>query len=152
MHQTVQLPLTLHLLFAPQTEAIQALGRSDVAEDRFHHRHAVTVDLFASRAVHAVLHPVRVVRQAFVFDGERYLSTGTFTVIGRGRVLHALVFLRAMPALEKAAFEVHPDFAVLGFAGALVTDGVACRTDTGQIHRIELEFAGWDDGFPAGFG
>ena len=66
--------------------------------------------------------------------------------------MHALVFLRAMPALEQATFEMHPGLAVLGFAGALVADGVARRTDTGQVYRIELEFAGWDDGFPAGFG
>ena len=112
----------------------------------------MTVDLFASWAVYPVFHPVGVVRQSLVFDGERHLSTGALAVIGRSRVLHALVFLRAMPALEKTAFKVHPGLAVLGFAGALVADGVACRTDAGQVYRIELELTGWDSVFPTGFG
>lgn len=73
-------------------------------------------------------------------------------MIGRSRVLHALVFLRAMPALEKTAFEVHPGLAVLDFPRALIADGIARRANAGQVHRIELEFTGWDDGFPAGFG
>jgi hypothetical protein len=44
---------------------------------------------------------------------------------------------------------MHPDFAILGFAFALVANGIACRADARQIHRIELEFTGWDDVFPA---
>lgn len=74
--------MALYLFLTPQAEAVQALGRADVAEHRFHHRHSMTVDLFASRAVDSVLHPVGVVRQAFVFDGERHLSTGALTVVG----------------------------------------------------------------------
>ena len=66
--------------------------------------------------------------------------------------MHALVFLGAMPALEKTAFKVHPSLAVLGFAGALVADGISCWTGAGEVHRIELELTSWDDGFPAAFG
>jgi len=47
---------------------------------------------------------------------------------------------------------VHPDLAVLGFAGALVADGISGWTGAGEVHRIELELTGWDDGFPAAFG
>ena len=82
VHQAIQLPLALDLFPATQAEAVQALGCTDVAEHRFHHRHAVAVDLFALLAVDSLFHPVGVVRQAFVFDGERYLSAGALTVIG----------------------------------------------------------------------
>jgi len=81
VHQAIQLPLALHFFLTAQTEAIQALGRSDVAEHGFHHRHSVAVDLFASRAVNPVFHPVGVVRQSLVFDGERHLSARPFAVI-----------------------------------------------------------------------
>jgi len=131
----------------PQAEAVQALGRADVAEHRFHHRHAVAVDFLAFWTIHAVFHPVCVVQQAFVLDGERYLSAGALTVIGWCRVLHALVFLRAMPALGETAFEVRPGLAFLGFAGALMADGVAHRADAGEALRIELELTDWDDVF-----
>jgi len=66
--------------------------------------------------------------------------------------LRALILLRAVPALEQAPFEVHPGLAVLGFPGVLVADGVACRSDAGQIYRIELEFTSRNDVFPTGFG
>jgi len=52
-----------------------------------------------------------------------------------------------MLALEQTAFEVHPGFAVLSFPCALVADGVARWTDTGQVHRIELVPISWDDVF-----
>lgn len=70
-------------------------------------------------------------------------------MIGGRRILHALALLRAVPALQQTTFEMHPDFAILGFAFALVANGIACRADARQIHRIELEFTGWDDVFPA---
>ena len=73
MHQAIQLPLALDLFLASQAEAIQSLGRADVAENRLHHRHSVTVDLFALRAAYPVFHPAGVVRQSLVFDGERDL-------------------------------------------------------------------------------
>ena len=56
-----------------------------------------------------------------------------------------------MPALEQTALELHPSLTVLGFPCALVTNGVACRTDTGKTHRIELEFTRRNDVFPTGF-
>ena len=37
VHQAIQLPLALYLSLPAQTEAIQAIGRSDVAENRLHH-------------------------------------------------------------------------------------------------------------------
>jgi hypothetical protein len=58
VRQAIQLPLTLHLLFAPQTEAIQALIAADVAKHRLNHRHAMTVNHFALLAIDSVFHPV----------------------------------------------------------------------------------------------
>ncbi len=57
-----------------------------------------------------------------------------------------------MPALEKAAFEVHPGFAVLDFPCALVANGVTRRAGAGEVDRVELELTGWNDVFPTGFG
>lgn len=82
VHQAIQLPLGLYFSLPAQTEAIQTFGRADVTEYRFHHRHAVTVNFFASRAVYPVFHPVGVVRQSLVFDGERHLSAGTIPMVG----------------------------------------------------------------------
>lgn len=109
----------------------------------------MAIDGFALRAVDAVLHPVGVVGLALVLDGERDLPSRAFSVVGRSRILHALMLLEAMSALEKTAFEVHSGLAVLRFALALVTDGFARRADTGHGHRIELELTGGDDLFPA---
>src|SRR5690606_39570487 len=111
---------------------------------------AVTVDFLTLRAVHSVLHPVGIVGQALVLDGERDLSSGAFAMVGRCGILHALVFLRAVPALQQTAFEVHADFAILSFACALVADGVARRADARQVDWIELELTGRNDVFPAG--
>lgn len=61
MHHTVELPLTLHLLLAPQAEAAQSLRRANVTEHRFYYRHAVAVNFFALGAIHSVLHPVSVI-------------------------------------------------------------------------------------------
>jgi len=47
---------------------------------------------------------------------------------------------------------VHPGFAVLGFAGALIADGVVRRAGAGEVHRIEPELTGWNDVFPSRFG
>jgi hypothetical protein len=63
-------PLALHPVSAPQTEAIEPLIRANVAEHRFHHRHPVAIDLFALRAVYPMFHPVGVVGLVLVLDGE----------------------------------------------------------------------------------
>ncbi|KXS51981.1 MAG: hypothetical protein AWU57_3635 [Marinobacter sp. T13-3] len=68
-------------------------------------------------------------------------------MIGRGRVLHSLVFLGAVPAIEQAPCKPLPGFAFLDFASALIADEVPRRANTGQVHRIELELTGWDDVF-----
>ena len=70
MDQAIQLPLTLHLLFAPQAEAIQTFVAADVAEYGLNHRHAMTVNRFALLAIDSVLHPVGVIWCTFVFNGE----------------------------------------------------------------------------------
>lgn len=70
-------------------------------------------------------------------------------MVSGSRILHTMVLLRAVTALQQAAFEVHPVFAILGLPCALVTDGVTCGADTGQIDRIELEFTGRDGLLPA---
>ena len=82
MHQAVQSPLPLDLLFTAQGESIEPLVRTNVAKDRLHHTHSMAVDLFALRTVHTVLHPVRVGRLAFVIQNKRDLSALTFAVVG----------------------------------------------------------------------
>lgn len=101
MDQAVQPPLALHFLFAPQVEAIQSLGGADVAEHRLHHRHPMAVDLLAPRAIYPMLHSIGVVGLAFVLDGKRYLATRALAMVRRRRVLHTLVFLRAVSALQQ---------------------------------------------------
>ncbi len=44
-----------------------------------------------------------------------------------------------MSALQQAAFEVHPDIAILGFSLPPISQRFTGRADTGQLHRIELE-------------
>ena len=100
MHQAIELPLTLHLLFASQAEAVQPFVAADIAEHGFHYRHPVTVDFFAFLAIHSVLHPVGIRRASPQLQGVRDLSSFAFVVIRRTGVLHALMLLRAWPALQ----------------------------------------------------
>ena len=81
MHQAIQLPLTLHLLFAPQTEAIQTLVATDVAEHRLNHRHAMTVNRFALLAIDSVFHPVGIRWAAPEFQGVGDLSSFALAMI-----------------------------------------------------------------------
>ena len=81
MHQAIQLPLTLHLLFAPQTEAIQTLVATDVAEHRLNHRHAMTVNRFALLAIDSVFHPVDIRWAKPEFQGVGDLSSFALAVI-----------------------------------------------------------------------
>ena len=77
MHQAVELPLTLHFFLTPQTEPVQSFRRANIAEHRFHYRHAMAVDLLVLGAIDSVLHPISVIGQPIVLDDKRYLSTGT---------------------------------------------------------------------------
>ena len=108
----------------------------------------MAIDRFPLRTVHPVLHPAGVVRLALGFEGEGDLPSRAFAMVGRCWILHAAVLLGAVPTLQQSTFEVHPAFAVLSFACALVTEGVARRADARQVHRVELEFAGGDDVLP----
>jgi hypothetical protein len=81
VHQAIQLPLTLHLLFAPQTEAIQTLVATDVAEHRLNHGYAMTVNRFALLTIDSVFHPVGIRRAAPEFQSVRDLSSFAFTMI-----------------------------------------------------------------------
>jgi len=81
VHQAIQLPLTLHLLFAPQAEAIQALVAADVTEHGLNHRHAMTVNRFALLAIDSVFHPVGIRWASPELQGVRDLSSFAFTMI-----------------------------------------------------------------------
>ncbi len=63
--------------------------------------------------------------------------------------MHALMFLRAVPALQQPAFEMCPNLAILGFPLPPVGQGFASRADTGHGHRIELKFTGRKGGLPS---
>ena len=141
--------MALHLFLASQTEPVQSFVGANVAEHRFHHGHAVAVYFFASWAVDTVLHPIRVVGQALVFDSERDLSAFAFPMVGGLRVLHALMLLRTVSTLQQTALEVGPALAILVGAGGVVFQAFACRTDASQVHRIKLELTGRDGLFPA---
>ena len=71
-------------------------------------------------------------------------------MIGGVRVLHALMLFGAVPALQQSALEIGPTLAVLVGSGALVREGLVRRADANQVHRVELEFTGRNDVFPAG--
>ena len=109
----------------------------------------MAVDLFTPRAVHPVFHPVGVVGQSLVLDGERHLSAFAFPMISGVRILHALVLLRTVTALQQTALEIGSALAVLVCSGTVVLEAFARRANAGQVHRIELEFTGRDDVFPA---
>tara|TARA_R110002167_G_scaffold20378_4_gene74543 strand:+ start:3209 stop:3553 length:345 start_codon:yes stop_codon:yes gene_type:complete len=53
VYQAIKLPL--YFVFASQAEAVQSFVGADVAEDRFYNGHPVAVDLFAVRAVYAIM-------------------------------------------------------------------------------------------------
>jgi len=95
-----------------------------------------------------VFHPVGVVGQAFVLDSERHLSALAFPMISGVRILHALVLLRAVTALQQTALEIGSALAVLICPGTVVLEAFARRASAGQVHRIELEFTGRDDLLP----
>lgn len=148
MHQAIQLPLTLHLLFAPQAEAIQTFIAANVAEHGLNYRHAMTVNRFALLAIDSVLHPVGVIWCAFVFNGEGDLSAGAVAVVRRSGILHTFVLLRTVATLQQATYEVHSDFAVQSFPLPSISKCLAGWADTGQLHWIELEFTRCKGAFP----
>ena len=71
----------LHLLFAPQTEAIQTLVATDVAEHRLNHGYAMTVNRFALLAIDSVFHPVDIRWAKPEFQGVGDLSSFALAVI-----------------------------------------------------------------------
>jgi hypothetical protein len=92
--------LALCFLLASQTEAIQTLVRANIAEYRFHDRHPVAVYGFALLAVDPLFHPVGIDGASLQLKRVGDLPSFAFAVIRRLRVLHALMLLDAMPALE----------------------------------------------------
>jgi hypothetical protein len=81
VYQAIQLPLTLHLLFAPQAEAIQTFVAADVTEHGLYHRHAMTVNRFALLAIDSVFHPVGIRWAASELQGLGDLSFFAFAAI-----------------------------------------------------------------------
>jgi hypothetical protein len=79
--QAIQLPLTLHLLFAPQAEAIQAFVTANVTEHWLNHRHAMTVNHFAFLAIDSLFHPVGIRWAAPELPGVGDLSSFSLVVI-----------------------------------------------------------------------
>jgi len=108
----------------------------------------VAVDLFTLWAVHPMFHPVGIVGLAFVLYCERHLSALAFPMISGVRILHALLLLRAVAALQQTTLEIGSALAVLICSGSVVLEAFACRANAGQADRIELEFTGRDDLFP----
>ena len=100
MDEAIQLPLTLHLLFAPQAEAIQTFVTANVAEHGLNHGHAMTVNRFALLAIDSVFHPVGIRWAAPELQGVGDLSSFSLAVICRAGILHALMLFGAVAALQ----------------------------------------------------
>lgn len=93
MDYTIQLPLSLDLASAAQTETFEAFIGTDVGKHRLDHRQALTVDCLALVGVDTVFHPVGVVgAPCRALDDERHLPAMALTGIGGVRVTQALLF------------------------------------------------------------
>jgi len=72
------MPLPLHFFLPSEAEPAQSLGRANVPEHWFQHRHGVTVDRFPLLAIHPVFHPLVVGRTAFCAHSVGHLSSLAF--------------------------------------------------------------------------
>jgi hypothetical protein len=95
-----------------------------------------------------MLHPVGIGRTAPEFQSVRDLSSFAFAMICRTGILHALVFLRAVSALQQSPLEVGSGYVILVSSGAFVTQGFSSGIDARHRNRIELAFTGWNHLFP----
>jgi len=156
VHQAIQLPLALYLLFAPQAETIQTFVAAYVAEHRLNHRHAMTVNRFALLAIDAVLHPVGIGRAAPELQGVGDLSSFAFAVGGPLSWAFAAVDGKQFVA-QKALFMAHQQylleqlFNLIGVLadelsqGGEVRDGIAgqrLENDVGLAAPLDLAAGG----------
>lgn len=72
MDHAIQLPLPVNFLTPTQAKTPKSLIHRDIAEHRLHHRHPVTVDLFAFITIDPNFHPVRVIGLS-IFTGRSLL-------------------------------------------------------------------------------
>lgn len=127
---------------ASEAEAAEPFVRADITDHR-----PPTSDGYISVCPAGC--PVDVIWCLLVFNDERDLSAGAIEPLQvcRGWVLHAALLFGGCAGIALGAFEVHRDFAMLGFPLAPIAEGFSSGTDANQIRGIKREFACRNDVF-----
>ena len=75
MHQTIKMPLRIHLVLSAQRETIEPLVAAYIAKHGLHSRHALPITFPSFDAINRLLHTLRVGQgRGLLFLEERHLA------------------------------------------------------------------------------
>lgn len=139
VHQTVELPLRIHLPLSAQREAVQPFVIAEVAEHRLHRRKTPAIQRSSPWTVDGRLHPCHRIVGGRVGLASEETHLPRLGLVGGSQTLVSLGTGNTVPL---RSLELDGNVTVVDAVRSVLVQGLACRAEAGAGVRIVVKVAG----------